>query len=149
MEGTYTVRPAVTAPQQWATSGCVYAVERPHPSRLEVVPHREVSHMMTEVRSPPVPFRQLAVPPSPVLTGGVSGVSRACQRQEAPSGKPKKLRSFSAKAESWEVYKTHLDLVARLNRWDESITLEHFCSELSGEAQEFYCSIGLRDRENY
>ena len=66
-----------------------------------------------------------------------------------PVGKPKKLRSFTAKTETWEVYKTHLDLVARLNRWDEARVLENFCTELAGEALEFYCSLSPSDRDDY
>jgi hypothetical protein len=65
------------------------------------------------------------------------------------TGKPKKLRSFTAKSETWEVYKTHLDLVARLNRWGDSSVLEHFCTELAGEALEFYCSLSPGDRDDY
>ena len=63
--------------------------------------------------------------------------------------KPKKLRSFSAKGETWEVYKTHLELVARLNRWDDTTVLDNFCTGLSGEALEFYCSLSSADRRDY
>ena len=64
--------------------------------------------------------------------------------------KARKLRGYSGgKEETWEVYRTHLEIVQRCNAWDEPTTLWHFCSELSGVALEYYSSLGLIERESY
>ena len=63
--------------------------------------------------------------------------------------KPKKLRGYSGKEESWEVYQTHLDIVQRLNQWDDAAMLIHFCSELSSSALEFYGSLDWPTQQTF
>ena len=63
--------------------------------------------------------------------------------------KPKKLRGFSGKGESWEVYNTHLEIVQRLNQWDDAAMLMHFCSELSDTALEFFSSLDIGTQSTY
>jgi hypothetical protein len=58
--------------------------------------------------------------------------------------KPKKLRGFSSKGESWEVYST-----LRLNQWDNAAMLMHFCSELSDTALEFVSSLDTHTQQMY
>lgn len=66
-----------------------------------------------------------------------------------PGTKPKKLRGFSAKGENWEVYKTHLEIVRKMNNWNDATTLGNFCSELSDSALEFYSSLDAEERDDY
>ena len=40
--------------------------------------------------------------------------------------KPQKLRGYSGKGEGWEMYRLHLDMVSRLNGWDEDTALGNF-----------------------
>jgi hypothetical protein len=66
-----------------------------------------------------------------------------------PGNKPKKLRGFSSKGENWEVYKTHLEIVRKMNNWNDATTLGNFCSELSDTALEFYSSLDAGERDDY
>ena len=63
--------------------------------------------------------------------------------------KPKKLRGYAGTRETWEVYKTHLEIVSRMNGWDEDETALHFSAELSGSALEYYGSLDNEDRVDY
>ena len=63
--------------------------------------------------------------------------------------KPKKLRPYTAKTETWEVYKTHMEIVSGLNKWSQQETLWQFTSELSGDALEFYGSLEIAERDDY
>ena len=42
--------------------------------------------------------------------------------------KPKKLKGFSGKDESWESYSTHMAIVSQCNGWDHTETLGNFCA---------------------
>ena len=56
--------------------------------------------------------------------------------------KQKKLKGFSGgKDQSWEIYRTHLQIVRQVNAWDDATTLAQFCSELTGVALQFYSSL--------
>jgi hypothetical protein len=87
-------------------------------------------------RSPPT----LMKPAEASSSNGLSG---------SPGFKPKKLRGFSGKGESWDVYLTHLDIVQRLNQWDDAAMLIHFCSELSETALEFYGSLDWQTQQTF
>ena len=64
--------------------------------------------------------------------------------------KPKKLRGFSGgKDDSWETYRAHLDIVRRVNAWDDAVTLANFTAELSGAALDYFSSLPRRDTEEF
>ena len=63
--------------------------------------------------------------------------------------KPKKLRPYSARGETWEVYRTHLDIVSGLNKWAPPETLSQFTSELSADALEFFGSLDVAERDDH
>ena len=66
------------------------------------------------------------------------------------SMKPRKLRGFSGvKEQTWEMYSAHLEIVQRMNAWDEPITLAHFCAELSGVALQYYSTLGPETKDSY
>ena len=89
-----------------------------------------------------------ACSPTPAVTTVVA--SPALPTPGRALAKARKLRGFSGgKDEAWEVYRTHLEIVRRCNAWDETTTLLHFCSELSGGALEYFSSLGLDERESY
>ena len=98
------------------------------------------------VGSTPAVGTQTAVPVSPtipVVTGLSSGT------RTVSLGKPKKLKGFSGpKTEPWEAYQTHLDIVQKLNGWDDDVTLAHFCAELSSTALQYYSSLAAAEKES-
>ena len=84
----------------------------------------------------------VAVPPAAAPRAQFSATSMASNGLT----KPKKLRGFSGgKTETWETYRAHLDIVRRVNAWDDSTTLASFAAELSGPALDYYSSLPERD----
>ena len=64
--------------------------------------------------------------------------------------KPKKLRGFAGgKDESWETYRAHLEIVRRVNAWNEEATLANFAAELSGAALDYFSSLPTRDSGDF
>ncbi|MDY6816943.1 MAG: hypothetical protein SV598_14025, partial [Pseudomonadota bacterium] len=60
--------------------------------------------------------------------------------------KPQKLRGYTGKGEGWEMYRLHLNMVARLNGWDDATTLGHLQVGLNGEALSFYGSLDTAEQ---
>ena len=101
------------------------------------------------------------IPTTPAaLQAEAAALSRAGAPAAAPLGpggdasgangvKPRKLKGFAGgKEESWESYSIHLDIVRRVNGWNDTQTLAHFTSELTGEALLFFGSLAPAESED-
>ncbi len=128
----------------------------PTPSQNMVVSSGSAPALMAGAAAqPPVaPFLGTGMTPrveqvaAPAVLQEVLRVPVESGQGDAVVNKPRKLHGYSASDQKWESYKTHLDIVSKLNGWSPATTLNSFCAELSGPALEFYGTLDISERDD-